>query len=553
MTRASKRWIVGVAAVLVAGPAAIWWLLTPREGVATIERFAPDRCSAAVRLVQPEKAWQRHWLRREGPAPEDALRAVMEALGKWDRWEKKYGENGARLRLTFYQKALFTALGDEAWLLFGEWGSGGDAAKTEPGEVGLVVFVKSGGSIKSRVGPLMDLLLEEYQIQRQSYRGVSIYEYHDKKLGRSFAFCELGGWICASLRQRGAGPLPGIIDHYRDGKASPSSLPRPEIFRAQDAQGTAGALTASLAPQELWGQLRQFGFQRQKGMSKKSEERFQYWSQRLDGVEAFTLSQTGPSLLDLTVEAMGKRPALLAQALHEDRPSTALLPVADARTSLTRARGEASATSVTTPVAQMDLSVGLARMAMPLAGVSWEEALEGTGWLNAWPGLRPLLADLFTHDGAAAQGRIGVGVYPLSPMMLPGVLGWLDQPPLRSAGKPSAQVWSSATSDTQSIAPGDLALWLLPPPVQAEGGPTRWQEAEREALRQGTPLAYVSVDWGRLARALDQAPKILLKKKAKKKLTKFGHIASALDLAFGGTLVRLDIQGERWVLTAKTL
>ena len=143
------RWLAGVLLVLALGPLLLWWALNPWGVVYPIERYMPDHCAAALRMSQPRLMWQSHWQGPGRPDAENALRKVLEANGEWQEMVKEHGEIVAKGRLSAMQSLFFEALGDEAWIVFGEWNSGG---KPGEGQVGLVAFVRGDGA-RTAIGP----------------------------------------------------------------------------------------------------------------------------------------------------------------------------------------------------------------------------------------------------------------------------------------------------------------------------------------------------------------------------------------------------------------
>ena len=537
--RASRRaW--ALAFVLVFASLALWWWFAPPRGSLPIGRLLPARLSAAVRLSNLESAWQAHWLRREA-APEQALREILESLGKWDRWREKYGDQGAELRLDLYQQALFQAVGEEAWITFGEWG----AAPAGAGRGGGGGFPPPPSPLRNPGGPLMERLIDDLILVTHTHRGVTIYEYRDRRIDRSFTFCHVGGWISASLQQRGLGPLPAIID----AAARPArAAERPgALVRRLTGDPANPALAAAWWPADFWGHLRQFRFQRGEALSEKSQRRLDYWSQRLDGVDSLELTQAGPTLFDLRLDLIGPRPAQLAEEF-------AAPPVA-------AADAGATTTAPRLPrIGQFDLSLPFAVAAAPLAGLSTEALLDKATLLDLWaPGLRDLLRNELADRVTAPPGRIGLALYPGSLPFMPGVRAWLDRPPLQSSGQSPAAAWEAGA------VPGanDTLAWLQPaapvagdaattgPSVLAAAASDPWHGFERSAWGNplaAPPLLFATISFRRFDAELARLPVGLLGEKQRKRIERARAIVRALSYAAAGAALRLDPLADRWRL-----
>ncbi len=559
--RRKARWIGAGALIAGVAAAALYWWLTPRVVTYPVEAFLPDRLSAAFRISRFEPAWQRHWLRREGPGPEQAVQRVMQALGEWDDWLARYGEQGARLRLRAYHGALFEALGEEAWLMFGEWG--GDASGA--GDVGFMAFFRGDTPLKARLGPLIELFLRDYRFQTSRHHGVTLYEYRDERQGRSVTFCQVGGWICASMRRYGPGPLPTIIDRLKTfpRRAIVASAPawpestrlragQPAFLPFADGAASQSALTLSFAPVAFWGHLRQFALQRDRGMSDESEQRLQAWQLRLDGVDLISMRQWGPSLFNLEMKVAGPRPARLARQL--DRDAEAAQPAAPA---------PAPTDALPPELFQVDMAAPFARAILPLAGFSWEDVLENLGddlvWLAAVR-LR-LLEVLAGDDDAQDRGRVGVAAFESTTPMIPALLFWHDQPPLTASALAPAEHWARAAL-TGAPAGDDVYLWLHPLELrpQAAAAPDQsaalaWHELTARSWQRPPrpPQGYVALSFGHVQQALQRVPAIFLDEKDREALERYQRLAEAFWLAFGGAVVRVDAEHGDWFLRLETM
>ncbi len=546
-----SRWLWGAAFALVLGPALLaWWLTAGQAEAIAIERLLPDRMAGVARVWRLEPAWQAHWMARAQVTPEAALRELMLALDKWPRWQERYGEEAANLRLRLYQKAVFEALGREAWLVFGEWG--GEAEGT--GQVGLVVLVRGDTPVRARFGELIGLVMDDYQLRQHRHGGSVIYEYQDKKVSRSVAFCHVGGWICASVQQRGLGPLPLLIDQAaQPGETRGEPYWRPG--RIDEMQPRRPALAASFWPERFWGQLRLFYQQRDQALSEESQSRLEYWQQRLEGIEQIDLVQAGVSLLDLDLTLSGPRPARLVAQL---RSKLAEEPAAGVETAAGRDLPR---------LGQIELSLGLARAAGPLAGYTTEELLERLDPLAPWLGeLTGRLSALLSEPaGAGEDGRVGVALYPGMLPILPGAVLWVDQPPMVNSMLPPGQFWPRVEQAEEldlllriGLAPQgeeELAQPVQNPPtapyalLEAD-----WLDFERRQWRRNgaRPLLFATANFDRLANEMDRMPLALLDRKARRRLERADRLLSALALSTGCAMVRVDARGDRLVLGTAT-
>lgn len=534
----SARWIWGMAFLMVLGPLLLWWLVTPSGAVYPITWMMPDRMSAAVRLANLEPAWQRHWQRRPQTTPDHALRELLTALDVWPDWVKKYGETDANLRLALYERALFNAAGDEAWLVFGEWGG----RQPGTGQIGLMSFIRSRTSVANRVGQLMSLVMSDYRLSTHDHRGVTIYEYQDKKISRSVTFCQIGGWICASLQQRGLGPLPNIIDRVLDAKSRKPELAA-EWWKPSAPRETIPAISAAAWPGEFWGQLRLFYQQRGQKVSDDTGERIEYWRQRLDGIERIELVQNGESLIDLKLDMIGPRPAELTKSLG-------FVPQK-------RAGADSAIPNDSRPqLAQLDVSLGLARLIGPLAGMPTETAMKGIDKLKSYlGGVRDQLRDQIQDLPPDVEGRIGLAIYPGA--LLPETTIWIDDPPERAPSVSPGQYWPMLTSggaDKIYRVPSMLSEATSDSKAIPDPADARWLEFERRvwSAEPPRPILFATMHFERIDEALKNIPAVLLGKKTGKRLETTERITKAISLAAPGAALRVDAAKDRWTMRLRT-
>ena len=552
--RSARLWFAAVALLMLLAPAAVVWWVTGDFVSYPIERFLPARLSAAVCLRHPQQAWERHWTARRGPAPEDALKAVMIAVDEWPRWVKNYSEVGAILKLKFYQEAFLQAVGEESWLTFGEW----------DGQIGMVLFIRGDSAVRSRLTPFIDLLVGDYKIKRATCEGETIFIYEGKRRGRSLTFCQVGGWICISLR-RTDGPLPAIIHQVKGGGAEERSAEGGARRTHSDAVEvdlgqmvrtspmSAAAVSCAFRPQLFWSQLRLFTSQRGRSFSKVSRRQLATWERQLSGFDLLTLRQVGESIFDLELAATGPRLAELSKSLV----TPASLPAIKNPQSAIRNPQSSH------EIAQLEMALPFARLSGSLAGFTWEELLgqESQAMDLILPGLRTQLrAALDSKEGPAA-GRIGLAAYAAPETLIPHLLLWVDRPPLKLSTQAPARTWLAEPRTTAvTAANGDQCLWLGQPPTiatpvaaAATDGRT-WEVFTDRLWKRGAvaPLAFLTLDFNLLSNELKKVPTIVMKKKPRKQ---FEHWKSAIDtlaLSAGGAAARLDPQGNRWILTLMT-
>jgi hypothetical protein len=579
------RLVVLLAVVLIGAPLGFFfWFAPPREQL-PIEAFLPERLAGGVRLTGLQQAWARHWLQRAAhmppgmPAPtaDDALMRILDALDKWPDWVKKYGEQGALLRLGLYQKTLFQALGQDAWIIFGDWGGAPPASKVddkprtsatlqaEP-PMGLVVLLRGDGPLKSRIGPLMELAFADYKVERTSHGGVPIYEYKDKRLGRSVSFCQMGGWIVASWRQQGAGPLPLIIDQARGWQGqSAAARPQHAQLRPLLTDGlTSGALRAVFYPDVFWGEYRQFAMQRNKGISRESEDLLKYWQQRLDGVERVTLRQSGESLFDWTLALNGPAAGRWYTQWQQEAHSTTTLGN-DAPLTKTLAGTTLAAGNQRSELLQLDLDLPFARLALPLAGYAWEDVLEPATMLDlVAPGLRAQLLQRLTAWAQPAGGRLGFAGYVGASPFIPDILGWIDMPPRRAESAAPARLWRELEQNRALVDANDQLFWVKLPLGVGMGGANLPTTTTTSAGWGGLldefwntpptpPPGFIAINFREVASGLERIPPVLLKKKEQKKLRRWRRTTEGLSLGLGAAALRVDGTPEEWRLVLHTL
>lgn len=572
-TRPPLLWIAAIGFLLLLGPPAMLWLTAPKPDPALpIERFMPARLSAALVLRRPRLAWDRHWNTRPGPAPEDALQAILEAMDTWPRWIKKYGELRSRLRLQLYQGAFFQAFGEETWLVFGDWGGiprDAGPAGVATVSTGFVAFIRGDTPVTSRVGPLVDLVFGDsgYKLHRTEVEGVPAFEYVDRRLGHRLTCCQVGGWLCISMRRSDAGPLPDIVRQVKALSASDSPPLNQTASALLPAAATSSTLAFGLAPGLFFEQLRQFTEQRGRKFSELSEQSLGVWRRQLEGVERVTLAHTGDSLLDLQLAVEGRRALELTRLLATDLPasgSTALevplAPSAAPSRAVPEPAGGAAATDAH-ELAQIDLALPLARLGASLAGSTWENTLKNFKGLDLFaPGLRAQLERNLINGDPRDRGRIGLAAYS-SPLLIPRLLYWVDRLPLAAIRHAPAQVWSAAAPAADRPTSGDLCLWLAAPaatPVPGNAAtPARrgaWDAfVDRLWTQQAAfPLAFLTLNFHDVAADLDKIPTLLMKKPQRKSLQRWKSTVQALALGVGGAAARLDAVGNRWILTFRT-
>lgn len=563
-----SRWLAGVLLVLALGPLLLWWWLNPWGVVYPVERYMPDHCAAALRITQPRLMWQSHW-QGEGidankPSAERALRRILEANGSWQEMVEKHGEVMAQTRLTLVESAFFRAIGDEAWVIFGEWNSGG---KPGEGEVGLIALVR-GDTVTGRFGPLMKFVMDNDRVEQTTYRGVDLYEYHNAKLGRAVTLCHLGGWIVASLRQRDQNAIHAIIDQVQGDVQDKAFAAYPDVVWPDLLeQRKRASIFAVAQPEYIWPHMRQFNQQRGRRFSRESEDSIKSWEQRLDGVQRIDLYQQGRSMLDFQLELRGPRPTLVARQMHEETQR--------AEASASRSAGEAPAPVAEAPtlppeLLQLDCSLAFARMALPLAGLSWNTLLKDAGALRmVAPQLVITLEEELADAVGESAGRLGLAAWPSQNTIAPAGLLWRDYPPEAAVREAPAQYWAPRAVDADPFGgdgrsadtPADYAEWVIPlggrplpaSPEQRDLKPWRTLSAAQWADPPRRPEAYLTLHFETLSRMLHALPTGLMKKKSLKRFEKTRSTIDALDVLLGGVVLRLDADEERWALTCRTL
>ena len=538
--------VLAIGLLLLLAPLLFLWVYMPSAAPAlAIERFMPGRVSAVLRLSNPQQAWLRHWNSRHGPAPETALRAIFEAMDKWPRWVKKYGEMKANLRLKLFQQAFFQTVGEEAWLVFGEWG--GD--RPGDGRVGLVAFIRGNTPVRTRVGPLMDLLMDDYKVRRTRLENEPVYEYIDKRLGRSLQFCQVGGWICVSLRRRDAGPLPLII---RQAHGADGATTRPRTLDLMPPEPTSGtqALAFGARGALFWAQLDAFTIQRGRKFSKESRNLVESLRRQSAQIDRLTVAHDGDSILDLNLEMTMTGDAGFLSA------TPAAAPVSNFKSQIP-AIPSSSESHAAGELAQFDLALPLARLILPPRSALETRLIKNKGLNKLYSGLGGRLTRAL-EDGAPREERIGLAAY-ASPLLIPNVLLWVDRPPLRLDGHSPAAGWAGMTRDDDRITSADDHRWFMPGklPILAStpaGGGEGWSDFV-DGLWNGAPrppLGFAALNFRAIGGELDKIPAALMKSKEQKKFQRWRSTINALALAAGGAAARLDGAGNHVVLRLRT-
>lgn len=552
MTKSAKQILWGgLFFLLVILFALGWWRLhRPGPAQVSVAAYMPDEISVVVNIRDIENAWQRHWLHRQGPSPDEAFKEMLVALGEWEDWVERYGETGARLRMGAIQKAFFHVLGEEAWLIFGSWG--GDGVPGE-GEVGLVALIRSDTPVKARIGPFADLIFENYQIDSGHLDGEKIYAYRDEKLSRTLTFCQLGGWICVSMRQPGAGPLRQIIGNVQAASKAEHTVAMPPILEsAWGAYDPDKSICALMQPQVFWAHFRRFNDQRGRPNSSKSQRQLDFWQQRLDGVKMITVQQTGSSLVNMDLRVNGPRPRLLAQPFARDEADPAARKATD----------DSAAWERPTDLSQMarvDMDLSFARLLLPLGGHDWDTLLADLDGLDLWvPGLRPLLQEeLASDDEVPLPVRMGLIGYSSVNPMFPALRFWLDHEPCLPPGQ-----WPASAGVGAGLAHGsdeDLSVWIQPfgntPTTSTESlRENQWLIFEEETRRggSGAALAFVSLNFETITNNFDRLPYRILGKKVRREVGQWHAITCGLSLAFGGAVLSMGTQPDGWRLSLRT-
>lgn len=611
-----------------------------------VELFFPEQMSAALRLKDFEAAWMRQWKNHPATDADAVLQELMVALDEWPRWVKKKGEDGAKERLANYKSTFMSLVGQEAWLVFGQWpattehaASTAELKSNNPkatqqanadGRVGLVILLRGDTTLARRVAPFVGLLYDEpdmdqpdatptpdpknrnkkstekkpkpksYTITKSTYHGVALYAYEDRKKKNCITFCQIGGWIAASWKQTGEGPIPAIIDRLQRAKEA-APVPRtssPQIW-LNDDPFQPPAIAAVAYPQLFWGQLRQFNFQSGIALTKAGEQSLSRWQQRLDGIDRMDEMQVGKELLGLRATVSGPRPSLLQGLINpagEASPYVATMTAnrtatTTAVTTMTKTITNAIAkpTSSTTMLAtaplaeltaptgaagalaaQVDVSMTLAQSLAPLAGFDWNDLIEGLkGVETLVPGIRATLRPSLLGPADPAQhGRLGLALFRSAVPLFPKVLYWVDRAPFLTSQISPALAWAAPAVDDQMTS-GDTRTWLAskadfasPAPaatgnkvvaapnsaMSAAAGAELWQMAPYP------PGAFATIYFSPLLYEMQGVPTILLKSNTKKQIAQLQSYLHLLNLTCGAGLgMRLDLTPSQWILQTRPL
>lgn len=558
-----RRWIGFIVLVFVLGPLLVWWFLRPPAQAVSVETFFPDHVSFALRLCRLDEAWLRHWDHHErGKDPEDALRTVLQAAGVWDRWSEDYGAAGARLRLEAYQRAVREFGGKEAWLCFGEWT---DGQPPGTGEVGLTALIRARLFERTRMGPLVDLVMDDYELLEHPFQEVTIYEYRSDRQRRSLSFFQAGGWMCISLRQRGEGPLQQLIARMqRQARAPGKPIPRPSVLPLSHTVHAEGetfepAYMAAFVPNRFWGHLRQFYLQRGRKMSPRTESRLAFWRQRLEGVDRVMLLQRGRGLAEADIQVEGPRPRALARRLQPEAASASRVGASRE----TRGAPVHQGNVTIVEVLQFEMSLSFAQMALPLAGLSWDQVLEGLEERQMWTGRRlpRVLGRMLGAPMNESHTRTGCSIYTPESGFGPNVAFWVDRPPLQCRPWQPETFWPGSQPEQPTGGIQDERVWasLMGVDVQRvrlSPEQASWHRFKEDILggsAQQMPQAFLALDLNALARAFDTFPAMLLDRDSRERLAERRRDVRALALTIGSVVAWLETSGPNgWRVRTRT-
>ncbi len=547
----------------------------------------PPRASLALRVTGLEAAFARHWLRRgrsDAQAADAAIREILTSLGTWDDWTQEYGEDGASTRYAAYKKALFQLVGEETWIVFGD---GGEANHAEIGEdtsddssdIALLLFMREDAAIKSRIGPLANLLLPGHQIESTRYRGHEIFEYAEEGDRRSITLARIGGWVCASMRSEGRGPIERIIDrHLEFQRAGATGTP---IF--EPGGGGPSAIEGVAFPNLLWTHLDAFARRREKDVSKASRGAMSKWAERLERIDEITIRQSGGSLLNLDLTLRGPRIAELAEILIDsaDIPTDPLSPDA------------ATDASLAPPILQFDMTQTFAAKGLPLFGVDVEEFVDDIGDLRWFaPRISRKLGEVMldederegradadpeaedkTDAEAQAQARFGLAMFAAERSAIPAFAFWQDTAPWLASPASPADAWRAPSGGLAKTNGADT--FLIAGTIAGNIGgriaetmnddstttPTSLKLADAErALADSVwsaagriPLAYLAMNFDEVGRWMDGFPMLFLGRDDRERWAKYRNIVGALETATGSLALRLDRVDDELTLSIRTL
>lgn len=522
--RRTIGWVVLVATLMLVVPWLVLALTRSGRPVSPTVLYFPDRFGGAVRLGGLRDGWQRHWRGRPTTTPENALRELLEATGEWQEMVEEYGEARAIARARLVPRILFETIGEESWLLFGEW----DEPPAGEPVVGLVLLLPGGGSLQQAVGPLAELLLGDYRIQSTDIAGVRLYEYIDATDRRSLAFCNVGGRIVVSLRQRGLGPLPAIIARF-SGEAEPPEVP------SFDLERRFPPIFVHVDPTCLIATLRHYQEQRGDEPTPETLDALARWERRFVNIETLTLEQAGDPLLDLDLRI----------AWREGAPARFAEDAGD------RLEHAGAIESANVPAIQADVRADLIRFVTEWFPLPVEEWSAGFAWEMFVPGVSATLRDALGLSGA---GRVGLALYPSSLPLMARTLRWVDAIPLADHTDAPALHWQKLAYAGVSPGGGDRWGWLGPEAGNPLEAGAAWHAFTAHHWRlEPTPAAYIAVHFESFARVLDQVPALLLERGRRERLQDWREVAHGLALALGGAVLRLETGPEAWTVRLRTM
>lgn len=543
----------------------------------------PPRVSLALRVTGLEAAFARHWLRRGWGSADDkgdaAVREILTSLGAWEEWTDKYGEDGASRRYAAYKKALFQLVGEETWIVFGDGGEGKitEGTAENPSDIALLLFMREDAAIKSRIGPLANLLLPGHQIASTQYRGHEIFEYAAEGDRRSITLARIGGWVCASMRSEGRGPIERTIDrHLEFQRAGTSGTP---IF--EPGTGGPSVLEGVAFPNLLWAHLDAFAVRREKDVSKASRGAMSKWAERLRDIDEITIRQSGGSLLNLDLTLRGPRIAELADILIDSAevPTEPMSP------------GAPTEAGLAPPILQFDMTQTFAVKGLPLFGIDVEdfvEDLDDLRWFAPRIG-RKLGAVMLDEDEREAKAdadpeaetRFGVAMFAAERSAIPALAFWQDAAPWLASPASPADAWrlkddarraaagSAPGTATGTAAKTDEADTFLisgriagqvAESMNGDSRTTSTLAAAERALADSVwagagrlPLAYLAINFDEVGRWMDGFPMLFLGKNDRRRWAKYRNIVGALETATGSLALRLDRVDDELTLSIRTL
>jgi hypothetical protein len=541
------RWIVALflVAVLALGSfGAYEWIRARRPPEVRPEILFPNNIAAAVKIVDSEGAFARHWAGRGSSNDDEAIEQLLRAVGLWDVWLAEYGQRSARSRIRAYKNAFFSLFGSECWVVFGEWAAPGLEGT---GEVALLLFIRADSPLTARIGPIANLWFPGHKVQKSEHRKVEIYEYIDAEDRRAITLANIGGWICASMRSVGREPVIRMIDQFYEAQRTGEASAR---LYAGGAEGFPSVINADLYPKKLWAQLRQFAMKRGKPISEESESQILSWAQRLESIEEISLRQSGSSLLNLDLTLRGPRVENLQSVLIDTRK----IPTISAE------RVTSSTLQMHPPIIEADFSYPFAIEGLPLFGIEWEKLVDDMKdlkWVNSR--LADSLERIFEADSPPADGRFGLAFFRSGQSAIPSVALWEDRAPVIFGRASPADTWTSADPGvlkahgdfafTAGLMNGDSASTSTLNLAQNEHRLASEVWAESSA----PPIAFMLVHFDELRPWMENFPIILLSSDDRGRWMKYRAYAHGLQLGIGSLAMRLDRRGEELVLKMRTL